>query len=49
MNLFPQILVINRETYDLLSWLGDVGGLTDALLFICSFILAPFKKFQISI
>ena len=48
VNMFQQILVINRETYDLLSWLGDVGGLTDAFLLICSFILAPFKKFNTS-
>ena len=40
--------MINRDTYDLLSWLGDIGGLTDALFLIGSFLLSPFKKFKSS-
>ena len=32
----------------MLSWLGDIGGLNDALLLIGSFILLPFRKFNSS-
>ena len=32
-------LVITRQTYDLLSWLGDIGGLTDAFLLIGKFFM----------
>ena len=31
VNLDQRIRSVQRETYDLLSWLGDIGGLVDAL------------------
>ena len=45
LNLSTQKLVIMRETYDVLSWLGDIGGLTDCLIIIAKFILKPFTSF----
>ena len=30
---------INRDVYNVLDWLGDVGGLRDALLLIGSFVM----------
>ena len=47
LNLDQQRLVIMRETYDILSWLGDVGGLTDCLLLIGKFILKPFTSYSL--
>lgn len=35
-------VVINRSSYSLLDWLGDVGGLIDALFYLLSFLLGPF-------
>ena len=32
--LDPDKLVVNRQTYSLLDWLGDMGGLFDALRLI---------------
>jgi len=32
--LHPDKLVVNRQTYSLLDWLGDMGGLFDALKII---------------
>ena len=37
------VVRINRETYSLLQFLGDVGGLYDALLFLGIFTLAYFN------
>lgn len=42
-----QGLQINRETYDVLSWLGDIGGLIDALYYISNLILKPFSQFML--
>ena len=35
-----------RETYDVLSWLGDIGGLTDALRILAQLLLRPFTSFH---
>jgi len=32
----------------LLEWLGDLGGLYDALKVICGFLVAPFAAFQLN-
>ena len=40
-------LVVNRQTYSLLDWLGDLGGLFDALCIICGNILAPVTAFTL--
>ena len=36
--------VINRSTYSILDWLGDIGGLHDALQIIGAFIAGPFSS-----
>ena len=40
--------VIDRQVYSILDWLGDIGGLVEALFFIGSTILAvfTFKQFD---
>ena len=45
LNLDTRVRVMNRETYDLLSWLGDLGGLLDALKYAGEFLLAPYLAF----
>ena len=35
--------VINRVTYSVLDWLGDCGGLVDALIIIGQLIANPFS------
>ena len=39
--------MIERQTYNLLEWVGDVGGLNDGLILIFSNILAPVTAFAI--
>ena len=39
------MFITNRQTYSLLDWLGDIGGLTDALLLILKIILYPYTVF----
>ena len=37
----------NRSTYSLLDWLGDLGGLLEALMFICAAIIKPLTSFTL--
>lgn len=37
-----------RETYSLLEWLGDIGGLFDALILIAGAIVAPVASFNMN-
>ena len=39
--------VTERQTYSFLEWLGDIGGLYDALRIIGALLLAPFSAFQL--
>ena len=39
VNFNKDINQINRQTYSLLDWLGDAGGLLDALFFIGEMIV----------
>ena len=39
---------INRQTYSLLEWLGDIGGLLDAMLFIAQLALWPVYNFNVT-
>ena len=41
-------MIITRNTYDMLSYLGDVGGLTDMLFLIAQLIMKPFTGFTYS-
>ena len=47
LNIAPLKQVINRQTYDFLSWLSDCGGLTDACLRIGKLVLKPFTSFNL--
>ena len=35
----------NRQTYSILDWIGDLGGLLDGLKYLCALIISPFSKF----
>ena len=48
INMSLDKLVINRETYSLLDWLGDLGGLFDALKLIAQVIIYPVSSFSLS-
>ena len=39
---------IDRDVYSIIDWVGDVGGLNEGLLIVCSGILAilNFNKFN---
>ena len=39
----------NRSTYSLLDWLGDLGGLSDALLYICQIVITYFSSFNMRV
>ena len=39
--------VTERETYNILEFLGDIGGLLDAFYYSLQFILAPLLSFQL--
>ena len=41
--------VIERSTYGGLDWLGDIGGLFDALRIIGMALVGPFVKFALSL
>lgn len=47
VNLKLQEKVIMRDTYDFLSFIGDVGGLADGLLMLVSFLLSPYTSFTL--
>ena len=36
-----QKIVIERQTYNLLEWIGDVGGLFDGLSLLANLFVAP--------
>ena len=37
--------MIERQSYSILEWLGDIGGLFDALRLIGFLMVAPFANF----
>ena len=43
----PDLEVTERQTYNLLEYLGDIGGLFDALRYMGIFILGPFVSFSL--
>ena len=45
----PDKLVVTRETYSLLDWMGDLGGLFDALYIFCSFMIMPISVFNLQV
>lgn len=42
VNFSPHSAVVQRDTYSILDWLGDLGGLFDALLIIIGLLVGPF-------
>ena len=47
VNLDLRVRIINRQTYDVLSWLGDLGGLIDALYYTIYFLLSPYTSYRL--
>ena len=47
VNLNQQKLIMTRQTYDFLTYLGDIGGLTDALHLLGKFLISPFSSFSL--
>ena len=47
VNLNKDLIKIERETYALLDWLGDIGGLYGALEFIGYLCVLPFSTYAI--
>ena len=40
-------MIIERQTYSLLEWLGDVGGLFDGLTLLAHVIITPFVDYAV--
>lgn len=40
-------VVVNRQTYSLLDWLGDLGGLFEALSIMSQWLIAPVASFAL--
>lgn len=38
---------IERQTYNVLEWLGDVGGLFDGFVLIARYLIAPIATYAI--
>ena len=45
----PDASIVERETYGLLEWLGDVGGFYGALRYLGGFLIAPFTYFHLKV
>ena len=41
------LTTIERQTYSLLEWVGDVGGLFDGLKLVGTILVAPFAAFAV--
>ena len=41
--------IIERSTYSVLDWLGDIGGLGDALRMIFGFLMTPLAAFALKV
>ena len=42
INLSQDVLKVSRQTYSFLEWLGDVGGLMDALIVLIYVLIIPY-------
>ena len=47
INLSPDLQVVQRQTYSLLEWLGDIGGLLEALKYLGIVVLLPLRSFML--
>ena len=43
----PNSDVVNRQTYSILDWLGDMGGLLDSLYFLGLLFVNPVSTFAL--
>lgn len=41
LELDSDLTIVERKTYDLLEWLGDLGGLFDILFLSCNAMIRP--------
>ena len=41
--------VTERQTYDFLEWLGDIGGLFDALRYIGMIMIEPYAAYHLKV
>ena len=44
----PDSLIVNRQTYSILDWLGDIGGLIDALFLLGQMLILPIATFALN-
>lgn len=47
VNFSPDLKTIYRQTYSALDWLGDIGGLNDALMLIIGALTLPVATFAL--
>ena len=47
LNFSQDLQTINRQTYSVLDWLGDMGGLIDAIYILGMSLLSPFSYFAL--
>ena len=47
MNMHLDQVNWSRQTYSFLNWLGDLGGLADALRYICHALVTSFSGFSL--
>ena len=47
IQISPDMHVTERETYTFLEWLGDIGGLFDALRYLGAWLVAPMSTFKL--
>ena len=46
-NLVQNIKYTTRQTYDILSWLGDCGGLKDGFFGLGQIIMSAFSAYRL--
>ena len=49
IELNPDLVYWQRQTYSVLDFLGDLGGLLDALRLIGEALIAPFSEFALKV
>ena len=47
INISLDLISWERQTYNLLDWLGDLGGLFDALFHIAQVLVSPLSAFAL--
>ena len=47
MNVSHSLTTIERQTYSILDWFGDVGGLYDGLKILAALFVSPVATFAL--